>query len=61
MKWIEEVRELCGPSIPVLLVGCKKDLRDQNHHSNGGGMGYVTREQVSPFPFLTLFPFLGLM
>ncbi|KAH8114925.1 rho small monomeric GTPase [Phellopilus nigrolimitatus] len=27
VKWIEEVRSICGPSIPVLLVGCKSDLR----------------------------------
>jgi Rho family protein len=26
-KWIEEVREICGPTIPILLVGCKADLR----------------------------------
>lgn len=28
VKWIEEVRQICGPHIPVLLVGCKRDLRD---------------------------------
>ncbi|KAM0750272.1 rho small monomeric GTPase [Meredithblackwellia eburnea MCA 4105] len=28
VKWIEEVRSICGSSIPVLLVGCKKDLRE---------------------------------
>jgi len=27
LKWIEEVREICGPTIPILLVGCKADLR----------------------------------
>lgn len=27
VKWIEEVRSICGPTIPVLLVGCKSDLR----------------------------------
>ncbi|KAL5478788.1 RHO2 [Sanghuangporus weigelae] len=27
VKWIEEVRSICGPSIPVILVGCKSDLR----------------------------------
>jgi len=27
VKWIEEVRSICGPTIPVLLVGCKADLR----------------------------------
>ena len=27
-KWIEEVRSICGPDIPVMLVGCKRDLRD---------------------------------
>ncbi|KAJ1019918.1 hypothetical protein NDA16_004199 [Ustilago loliicola] len=28
VKWMEEVRQICGPSVPVLLVGCKKDLRE---------------------------------
>ena len=28
VKWIEEVRSLCGSQIPVILVGCKKDLRE---------------------------------
>ncbi|CED85609.1 probable rho2-gtp binding protein rho2 [Phaffia rhodozyma] len=28
VKWIEEVRNICGFHIPVLLVGCKSDLRD---------------------------------
>ncbi|EJD39821.1 hypothetical protein AURDEDRAFT_116038 [Auricularia subglabra TFB-10046 SS5] len=27
VKWIEEVRSICGPQVPVLLVGCKADLR----------------------------------
>jgi Rho family, other len=26
-QWIEEVRNICGPTIPILLVGCKADLR----------------------------------
>ena len=26
-QWIEEVRSICGPTIPVILVGCKSDLR----------------------------------
>ncbi|KAK4056458.1 Rho GTPase [Microbotryomycetes sp. JL221] len=40
-KWIEEVRSLCGSSVPVVLVGCKRDLRD-----SGGGSGkFVTTEQ----------------
>jgi len=28
VKWNEEVRSICGSSIPVILVGCKRDLRD---------------------------------
>lgn len=28
VKWMEEVRQICGPSVPVLLVGCKRDLRE---------------------------------
>ncbi|KAF8438388.1 ras family-domain-containing protein [Boletus edulis BED1] len=27
VKWIEEVRSICGPTVPILLVGCKADLR----------------------------------
>jgi len=26
-KWIHEVRDICGSTIPVVLVGCKADLR----------------------------------
>ncbi|PWN48740.1 putative Rho2-GTP binding protein Rho2 [Violaceomyces palustris] len=29
VKWMDEVRQICGPSVPVLLVGCKKDLREE--------------------------------
>ncbi|BGP51909.1 Rho GTPase [Rhodotorula kratochvilovae] len=46
VKWIEEVRELCGPNIPVLLVGLKSDLRDQAMQQGGGERGrFVTTEQ----------------
>ncbi|CAL1698662.1 unnamed protein product [Somion occarium] len=31
VKWIEEVRSICGPQIPVILVGCKSDLRPPNY------------------------------
>ncbi|KAF8070376.1 ras family-domain-containing protein [Lyophyllum atratum] len=41
-KWIEEVRSICGPSIPVLLVGCKADLRPQTITPD---TPWVTREQ----------------
>jgi GTPase SAR1 family protein len=26
-QWIEEVRSICGQDVPVILVGCKTDLR----------------------------------
>ncbi|PWN87068.1 putative Rho2-GTP binding protein Rho2 [Acaromyces ingoldii] len=39
-KWAEEVRRICGPHVPVLLVGCKRDVRD-----NDRGAGCVTQEQ----------------
>ncbi|GEM11158.1 hypothetical protein Rt10032_c13g5175 [Rhodotorula toruloides] len=39
VKWIEEVRELCGPNIPVLLVGCKRDLRDEAMRDGAGERG----------------------
>ncbi|KAF9017523.1 ras-domain-containing protein [Hymenopellis radicata] len=38
-KWIEEVRSICGPTIPVILVGCKADLR------TGAAGNWVTQEQ----------------
>ncbi|KAG8929911.1 Rho GTPase [Tulasnella sp. 419] len=33
-KWIEEVRSICGPYVPVILVGCKADLRPHNAPTN---------------------------
>ncbi|KAJ3569831.1 hypothetical protein NP233_g4793 [Leucocoprinus birnbaumii] len=46
-KWIEEVRELCGPHIPVILVGCKADLRPNTQPPDTPDSSYpwVTREQ----------------
>jgi hypothetical protein len=29
IQWIEEVRQICGKAIPVILVACKADLRDR--------------------------------
>ncbi|KAF8828792.1 hypothetical protein HHX47_DHR3000075 [Lentinula edodes] len=45
-KWIEEVRSICGPTIPVILVGCKADLRPSPTHPNtpDNPAPYVTRE-----------------
>ncbi|KIY54003.1 ras-domain-containing protein [Fistulina hepatica ATCC 64428] len=42
-KWIEEVRSICGPTIPVILVGCKADLRPPNAADDPAR--WVTREQ----------------
>jgi len=47
VKWIEEVRQICGPSVPVMLVGCKKDLRD-DAEATGQAMDesrFVTHER----------------
>jgi len=46
-KWIEEVRSICGPHIPVILVGCKADLRPTAPYSNSpdNPPRWVTREQ----------------
>ncbi|KAH9917053.1 ras-domain-containing protein [Fomitopsis serialis] len=41
VKWIEEVRSICGPTIPVLLVGCKSDLRPPQGGNAPAG-SYVT-------------------
>ncbi|KAJ3550946.1 hypothetical protein NMY22_g119 [Coprinellus aureogranulatus] len=45
-KWIEEVRSICGPTIPVILVGCKMDLRPENeeHETPGVQSKWVTKE-----------------
>ncbi|KAH9040644.1 ras family-domain-containing protein [Lactarius pseudohatsudake] len=43
VKWIEEVRSICGPVIPIILVGCKADLRPSNDPNNGR---YVSRAQA---------------
>lgn len=43
-KWIEEVRSICGPVIPIILVGCKSDLRPAQDHP--GYLNYVTRAQA---------------
>jgi len=52
VKWIEEVRSICGPNIPVILVGCKADLRpdDALATSDDPNLPYVPRsrgEQVA--------------
>ncbi|KAI0083346.1 ras-domain-containing protein [Irpex rosettiformis] len=44
VKWIEEVRSICGSQIPVILVGCKSDLRPPPSHPNASA--FVTREQA---------------
>jgi Rho family protein len=45
-KWIEEVRNICGPTIPVILVGCKADLRHTDpSNTPDNPPQWVTREQ----------------
>jgi Rho family protein len=46
-KWIGEVRDICGPTIPVILVGCKADLRPNAFHpdSPDNPSPWITREQ----------------
>ena len=46
VKWNEEVRSICGNSIPVLLVGCKMDLRDAA--GVGSQAAFVTKAEVRP-------------
>jgi len=39
-KWSDEVRDHCGSSVPVILVGCKSDLRPAGVNSaSGNGEG----------------------
>ncbi|CAG7851155.1 SubName: Full=Related to GTP binding protein Rho2 {ECO:0000313/EMBL:CCA75121.1} [Serendipita indica DSM 11827] len=44
VKWNEEVRSICGPSVPVLLVGLKSDLRPPPGHPDSDQ--YVSRERA---------------
>jgi len=44
VKWIEEVRSICGPTIPILLVGCKADLRPSVSSSEASK--FVSRAQA---------------
>ncbi|KAK7684366.1 Rho GTPase [Cerrena zonata] len=47
VKWIEEVRSICGPQVPVLLVGCKSDLRPPHlANSTEESTEFVTRPQA---------------
>lgn len=43
-KWSEEVRQICGSHIPILLVGCKADLR--NDPGSNPSSGFVNSEQA---------------
>ncbi|GBE86782.1 rho small monomeric GTPase [Sparassis latifolia] len=43
VKWIEEVRSICGPSIPVILVGCKSDLRPPENSPQASSPAFVSR------------------
>ena len=43
-QWIEEVRSICGPTIPIILVGCKVDLRPPSNDPNASQ--YVSRAQA---------------
>lgn len=43
-KWNEEVRSICGPSVPILLVGLKSDLRPPPDHPDI--RNYVSRERA---------------
>jgi Rho family protein len=40
-----EVRDICGPNIPVILVGCKVDLRPTDGDPGSSDRAFVTREQ----------------
>ncbi|KZT03185.1 ras-domain-containing protein [Laetiporus sulphureus 93-53] len=44
VKWIEEVRSICGPTIPVLLVGCKSGLRPPE--GSPSSQQFVTRAEA---------------
>jgi len=44
VKWVEEVRSICGSQIPIILVGCKSDLRPPPSHPSASE--FVTREQA---------------
>jgi len=43
VKWNEEVRSICGPAVPVILVGLKSDLRPNPGHADSDQ--FVSRER----------------
>ena len=38
------MRSVCGPRVPIILVGCKSDLRPAQNHPDY--LNYVTRAQA---------------
>ncbi|KIP01184.1 hypothetical protein PHLGIDRAFT_32588 [Phlebiopsis gigantea 11061_1 CR5-6] len=48
VKWMEEVRSICGTAIPVILVGCKSDLRPAEGSAAAAGAAgrFVTRAEA---------------
>lgn len=60
-KWIGEVRSSCGPDIPVMLVGYKRDLRDDAVQRNDGSAEderrFVSSQKVRFLSFSILLHF----
>ena len=57
-KWIEEVKHFC-PTQPILLVGCKSDLRNDPktlEYVSRSGEHMVTQQEVCRYLFLCLHP-----
>lgn len=40
------MRSICGSGIPVILVGCKRDLRDAADEHEHPGKQFVSKEKV---------------
>lgn len=40
------MREICGKNVPVILVGCKQDLREAAGPQAASSQAYVSYDQV---------------
>ncbi|KIM26432.1 hypothetical protein M408DRAFT_193215 [Serendipita vermifera MAFF 305830] len=47
-RWMPEIKHFCSPNLPVLLVGCKQDLRD-NATSEGVVRNLISYKQGEKF------------
>lgn len=47
-KWSPELKDICGKRVPVILVGCKRDLRDQAASAAAAATTTATTASLAP-------------